>query len=133
MCGDAGEEFFSGVGQPGVKEGSGDEVEAASAIRVLRFPGGDVGDGEFGGGSAGFGSPEGTVDGCGRQVDAGGVPAVLGHPDDVGAFTAADVEDAAGGHFGDDGHEGLVRVSGPDGVVGLGVALFPGGHGIGHA
>ena len=52
VCGDASEQLFPGIGQPGVEEGSGDEVEAASAIWVCRFPGGDVGDGEFGGDSA---------------------------------------------------------------------------------
>ena len=36
VSGDAGEELFSGVGQPGVEEGSGDEVEAASAIWVVK-------------------------------------------------------------------------------------------------
>src|SRR5699024_2985608 len=137
LRGDSAQQFLPGVGQTGVEEECGDEVEVASGLVAARcrlgFPGRDVADGELRVDSAGVSGRAGTVDGRCRQVDAGDVPAVLGQPDGVGALSAADVEDAAGGHLGNGGHEGLVRVARPYGVLGLRVALLPGRDGVRHS
>src|SRR5699024_1581282 len=137
LRGDSAQQFLPGVGQTGGEEECGDEVEVASGLVAARcrlgFPGRDVADGELRVDSAGFSGRAGTVDGRCRQVDAGDVPAVLGQPDGVGALSAADVEDAAGGHLGNGGHEGLVRVARPYGVLGLRVALLPGRDGVRHS
>ena len=132
MPGGLGQQLLPSIGQPGVEETPDDEVEAASASVIDgRLPGGDVGDGEVRGDSAILGRLPSAVDGRGREVDAGGVPAVFGHPDDVGALTAADVEDSARFEAGHRVDEGCVGVAGPDRVLGSGVALLPGGDGVG--
>src|SRR5699024_1368223 len=116
-------QLLPGVGQAGVEEECGDEVEAASGLVAARgrlgFPGRDVADGELGVDSASLGGRAGTIDGRCRQVDAVDVPAVLGQPDGGGALSAADVEDAAGDHIADSGHKSLIRVARPYGVLGL--------------
>jgi hypothetical protein len=64
------------------------------------------------------------VQGHGRDVDGSDLPAVLGQPDNVGAFPAADVERGTGDEAGCLGDELRVGVTAPEGVTGL-IALVP--------
>src|SRR5699024_8043192 len=95
---------------------SGSQVETAPAANSGRTPRASAAGRAR---SVAVGDRAGAVGGRCRQVDAGDVPAVLGQPDGVGALSAADVEDAAGGHIADSGHKSLIRVARPYGVLGL--------------
>src|SRR5699024_9948312 len=85
----------------------------------------EVGGGESGAlEAAGGGLAAGAFDRDSGDVQAVGLPALLGQPQHVPAFSAAQVDRAARWELADDGCHGGVDLPGPH-ALGVRVALFP--------